>query len=84
MLQVERYREAFNQTITNNIVLPPRWDLAMTQEKQVNEDLKCIVEDYTKNVMFYKVSRCGWKKIHQAQTLTATTMHVLGDLRLER
>jgi hypothetical protein len=37
--------------MTNNIVLPPKWDLAMTQEKQVNEDLKSIVEDYAKNVM---------------------------------
>jgi hypothetical protein len=71
--------------MTNNIVLPPKWDLAMTHEKQVNEDLKSIVEDYTKNVMFYKVSRCGWEKIHQiAQTLTATTMYMLGDLRMER
>jgi hypothetical protein len=72
--------------MTNNIVLPPKWDLAMTQEKQVNEDLKSsIVEDYTKNVMFYKVRRCGWEKLRQqAQTLTATTMHVLGDLRMER
>jgi putative ribosome biogenesis GTPase RsgA len=85
LLQVERYRVAFNRTMTNNIVLPPKWDLAMTQEKQVNEDLKSIVEDYTKNVMFYKVSRCGWKKTQQqAKTLTATTMHVLGDLRMER
>jgi hypothetical protein len=71
--------------MTYNSVLPPKWDLVMTQEKQVNEDLKSIVEDYTKNVMFYKVSRCGWKNIHQiAQTLTATTMYVLGDLRMER
>jgi hypothetical protein len=60
MLQVERYWEAFNWTMTNNIVVPPKWDLAMTQEKQVNEDLKSIVGGYTKNMMFYKVSTWLW------------------------
>jgi hypothetical protein len=62
--------------------LPPKWDLAMTQEKQVNEDLKCIVDGCIKNVMFYKMSRHGWKKIRQAQTLTGTTMHDAETFRL--